>query len=155
MAKISAVLLMVGLVIGLAIGYGAGSVVSQSEISEIQSDLSKAQSRATSLESVFQALSVGLIEVKVGQEFNITLNSNPTTGYQWQLAKRLNETILQLVGSVYKPSGSGLIGSGGTEIWTFKAVSSGTAGISLKYVRPWETDVPPIEAQSFGVIVGN
>lgn len=155
--QISVILLIVGLIIGLAIGYGIGSVIYKSEVSEIQSDLSTAQSRVTSLENMFQVLSINLIEVKVGQEFNITLESNPSTGYGWQLSKPLNETILNLIGSEYKPSEeSGLIvGAGGTEIWTFRAVKSGTAEISLKYVRPWETDVPPIQEQNFGIIVRN
>lgn len=52
---------------------------------EIQSVLSITQFRIASLESIFQALSIGLsislVEVKVGQEFNITLDSNPTTGH--------------------------------------------------------------------------
>lgn len=151
--KISVVLLIIGLVLGLVVGYGVGFYICQSKISKIQSDLSTAQSRVTSLENVFLALSINLVEVRVGQEFNITLESNPTTGYQWQLAKQLNETILEFIGSEYKPSESGLIGAGGTEVWTFKAVNSGTTEISLKYVRPWETDVPPIQEQNIGIIV--
>ena len=150
---ISAVMLIIGLVVGIVVGYGAGTVIYQSKISKIQSDLSTTQSRATSLENLFQALSINLDEVKVGQEFNITLESNPTTGYQWQLANSLNETILEFIGSEYKPSESGLIGSGGEETWTFRAVNSGTTEISLKYVRPWETDVLPIKEQTFAIIV--
>ena len=157
--KISLVLLLVGLVLGLVIGYGSGVIVYQSKVSEIQSDLSTAQSelsttqsRVTSLENMFLALSIGLVEVKVGQEFNITLDSNPSTGYQWQLAKQLNGSILVLIGAQYIPSERGRIGAGGTEVWTFKAVKSGTAEISLEYVRPWETDVPPIKEQNFGII---
>jgi len=154
MTQIPVMLLIVGLAIGLVIGYGAEFVVNQSEVSKIQSDLSATQSRVTSLENMFQVLSINLLEVKVGQEFNITLESNPSTGYGWQLAKQLNETILVLIGFEYKSSGSGLIvGAGGTEIWTFKAVKSGTAEISLKYVRPWETDVPPIKEENYGIIV--
>ena len=96
----------------------------------------------------------GLIKVKVGQEFNITLESNPTTGYQWQLAKELDRSIVELVRSEYRPSESGLLGAGGTEVWTFKAVKGGTAEISFEYVRSWETDVPPIKEKNFGIIVG-
>jgi len=103
MTKISVILLIVGLIIGLAIGYGIGSVIYKSEVSEIQSTLSTAQSRVTSLENMFEVLSINLIEVKVGQEFNITLESNPSTGYGWQLSKPLNETIINLIGSEFKP----------------------------------------------------
>jgi len=155
--QIAVILLVVGLVAGLAVGYGVGFVVYKSEVLEIQSDLTTVQSRVTSLESMFQALSIDLIEVRVGQEFNITLESNPSTGYGWQLAKQLNETVLVLVGSEFKPSESDelIVGAGGKEIWTFRAVNSGTAEISLQYVRPWETDIPPIEVQNFGIIVND
>jgi len=149
------ILLIVGLITGLAIGYGAGFVVNQSKVSEIQSDLSTAQSRVTSLENMFQALSINLIEVRVGEEFNITLESNPSTGYGWQLAQQFNETVLVLVGSEYKPSESDelMLGAGGMEIWTFRALNSGTVELSFVYVRPWETDVPPIEVKNYGIIV--
>jgi predicted secreted protein len=151
--KISAVLLVIGLVVGIGAGYGAGFAIYESQVSKIQSDLSTEQSRVTSLENLFQELSISIDDVKVGQEFNITLESNPTTGYQWQLAKQLNGTVLVFLGSEYKPSESDLLGAGGIEIWRFKAVNSGTTEISLKYVRPWETDVPPIKEQTFGIIV--
>ena len=158
--KISAILLVVGLVVGVVAGYGAGFAVYQPEISKIQSDLSTAQSTVTSLEAdvetykrLHQALSLTLVEVEVGQEFTITLESNPTTGYQWQLAKPLDEGILKFIGSEYKAPETELLGAGGKEVWTFKAVNRGIAEISLKYVRLWEKDVPPAKEQTFAIIV--
>ncbi len=92
------------------------------------------------------------IEANVGQEFTITLESNPSTGYQWQLAKALDEGIVKLVGTKYKASETGLIGAGGTEVWTFKAVGDGTTEISLMYMRPWES-VPPLKEEVFFITV--
>ena len=96
--------------------------------------------------------------VNVGETFTITLESNPTTGYQWQLAKPLDEKILKLVSSKYemeepKNLETGYVGVGGHEYWTFKAVGKGTTLIELMYVRPWEKDVPPVEAAVFRIRV--
>ena len=93
------------------------------------------------------------IEATVGQQFAITIESNQTTGYQWQLANPLNESIVKLVGSEYKAPKSGLVGQGGQEVWTFKAVGKGTTQIALKYVRPWEKDTPPNKQQTFTLTV--
>jgi inhibitor of cysteine peptidase len=93
------------------------------------------------------------IEVDAGEEFAISLDSNPTTGYQWQLVKPLDESVLQLIGSEYKPPETKLVGAGGKEVWTFKAMDSGTAEISLVYVRSWEKDVPPAEERTYNVTV--
>lgn len=92
------------------------------------------------------------IEVPVGKTFNVTLDSNPTTGYRWQLAKPLDEAILKLVGSEYKKPATKLVGAGGKEVWVFKAVAKGQASIQMKYVRPWEKDVGPVKKATFTVI---
>ncbi|HHT9131176.1 MAG TPA: protease inhibitor I42 family protein [Candidatus Tripitaka californicus] len=93
------------------------------------------------------------IEVKAGKDFIITLESNRTTGYGWQLARPLDGAVLELVGSEYTPGESKLIGSGGREIWTFRAVGAGKTPIAFKYIRPWEKDVPPAREASFTVAV--
>jgi len=95
------------------------------------------------------------IEVKVGEEFVIALDSNATTGYAWQLAAPLDEDIVTLVGSDYilEPGGENREGAGGTEEWTFKTTAAGETTISLKYVRSWEEDEPEPETTDFKVTV--
>jgi inhibitor of cysteine peptidase len=93
------------------------------------------------------------LDVTVGQEFNITLASNATTGYHWELAARLDEAVVKLVTSEYKAPETRMLGAGGQEIWTFKAVSRGQTVVSLKYVRPWEKDVAPEKTASYTVTV--
>lgn len=92
-------------------------------------------------------------EVRVGQQFTITMDSNRTTGFQWQLAKPLDETIVKLVGAEYRAPDALLPGAGGKEIWTFRAQGSGKAEIAFKYVRPWEKDAPPAREQDYAVTV--
>jgi inhibitor of cysteine peptidase len=80
------------------------------------------------------------ISVKVGQEFIIALNENPTTGYSWQ--KEFDASFLELVGDKYEPSAEakkpGIVGAGGTRNFQFKALKTGETKVTLVYKRPWE-----------------
>ncbi len=80
------------------------------------------------------------IEVAAGKTFTITLDSNITTGFSWQLVGNTDEAVVELVNSEYQPSQAtqGLMGAGGQEVWTFKALKSGESIISLEYSQPWE-----------------
>ena len=99
---------------------------------------------------------VEAIDVDLGTQFALLLEANPTTGYSWQLAGPLDESRLILVSKGYEQSkeeankkegeegegGETMVGVGGEEIWTFRAVGEGETEISLKYVRPWEASSP-------------
>ena len=93
------------------------------------------------------------IEVEVGQEFVIALESSPTTGYRWQFIDPLDAEILESVRSEYKGPEDGRIGAGGEEVLTFRAISHGETRISLGYERHWERDVPPLKTRTFDVVV--
>lgn len=94
-----------------------------------------------------------VINVNTDKEFIITLDSNRTTGYQWQLAGPLEENKVQLVKTEYEAAQSGLAGAGGKEVWTFKAVNPGKTAISFGYVRPWEKGKAPVEEKQFAIII--
>lgn len=96
---------------------------------------------------------VETMEVKLEQEFTITLKSNPTTGYSWQIETAPDESVVRLIGSVFVGPQTRLVGAGGSEIWTFKAVGRGRTGVRLIYVRPWEQDVPPVEIAEYDILV--
>jgi predicted secreted protein len=91
------------------------------------------------------------IEAKVGQDFVITLGSNPTTGYSWRLAEPL-PSMLKLQSQRYIPTEPQKIGSGGTEEWIFKSVRSGKVTIMFEYVRPWGKKSPPAMRRSFSIV---
>jgi inhibitor of cysteine peptidase len=80
------------------------------------------------------------IDVGVGQEFIIELDSNPTTGYSWQAD--YDTTRLELVGGepTYTPDETEepAMGSGGVESFRFKALQAGDTQVSLTYAQPWE-----------------
>jgi inhibitor of cysteine peptidase len=93
------------------------------------------------------------IEVSLGEDAVITLEANHTTGFSWQLAKPLEGDLLELSDSKYIPTETGLIGSGGKEVWTFKTLKKGKTEVSLKYVQPWEKDKPPAREATFVIII--
>ncbi len=78
------------------------------------------------------------VTVHVGDEVDIALDSNPTTGFQWAIDKSDN-TLLTLKESDYTSS-SNLVGSGGTQTFKFVAKSVGTVNLQLKYWRSFEGD---------------
>jgi inhibitor of cysteine peptidase len=90
-----------------------------------------------------------IISVKVGQEFTIALKSNPTTGYGWECTS-VYEWI-QPLDKTYKADNTGLVGSGGTDIFRFKAHGQGKAKLDFVYKRSWETT--SLEQKSFTVEV--
>jgi len=94
-----------------------------------------------------------VINARAGENFTISLGSNPSTGYSWQLAKPLDEKIVRLVSSEYTSSQTKLVGAGGKENWTFLALKKGAAKIVLKYARPWEKDKLPAEQKTFSISV--
>ena len=94
------------------------------------------------------------ITLQPGEVMTITLESNLTTGYGWQVLK-IDDAVLVQVGDptyVQSPGSTGLVGAGGTESFRFKAVASGETSLELGYMRPWES-VPPIETYSVQVVV--
>ena len=101
-----------------------------------------------------QADTSDALQVKVGDTFVIELDSNPTTGYSWNLAKT-DLKIVEQVSREYKPreTTERLVGSGGREIWTFKATAKGKTTLTFQYARPWEKGVSPIKEEIDTIII--
>jgi len=78
-----------------------------------------------------------VVEVGAGQQFTVRLPSNATTGFRWVVADL--GPVTQVGESVYEaPLEPGIVGAGGTEVFTFKTGSSGPGELKLEYRRPWE-----------------
>ncbi|MEQ8170759.1 MAG: protease inhibitor I42 family protein, partial [Candidatus Eremiobacterota bacterium] len=92
------------------------------------------------------------VTVEEGKEFTITLDSNPSTGYKWEL-NGIDETKVAFISCKYAKADNLLPGSGGKEIWTLKALKKGKTVISFKYARPWEKDEFSSEEKSFFILI--
>jgi formylglycine-generating enzyme required for sulfatase activity len=98
--------------------------------------------------SLVRADSFEEVTTAVGEEFEINLESNPTTGYSWSLVEHLPDW-LELVGMTYVATDPGMVGGGGTEIWTFRATGAGSTTLTFEYERPWEDE--PIQVRVYQV----
>ena len=75
------------------------------------------------------------ISVKIGGNFTIKLESNPSTGYSWHPI--YDEEYVKLISNDFVQA-TKLMGSGGLERFVFQAVKSGTSTIEMLYKRAWE-----------------
>jgi len=98
----------------------------------------------------------GQIELEQGQILVVTLKSNPTTGYGWEVAE-IQESILEQMGEAeFKPSETSeppIAGAGGWEIFRFKAIGAGQMTLQLVYLPSWEEGVESINTFSIEVVV--
>lgn len=76
------------------------------------------------------------IDVAAGDEFEVALDANTSTGYEWELAAPLDEAVVTYSGSEYEadPDSEDLAGAGGTQTLSFQAEGAGEATIELRYV---------------------
>lgn len=92
------------------------------------------------------------IEVAAGNEFKIVIESNPSTGYHWDLVGALDESIVQFVSRDYRADEPVMPGSGGKDVWVFQAVAAGETTITLGYFPPG-VDGSPAQEVTFTVVV--
>lgn len=88
------------------------------------------------------------LKVKLGSEFEIVLESNPSTGYIWTAG--FDYEILMGKGCTFEPKMDG-IGGAGTIRFSFIPLKAGETTIRMICKRPWE-DLP-IEEQVYSIIV--
>ena len=95
------------------------------------------------------------VELAAGQVLEVTLESNPTTGYSWEVSE-VDEAVLAQVGEAEfqeaPKEDEQMVGVGGTETFRFTS-SAGETTLTLVYHRPWEKDVEPLETFTVEVVV--
>ena len=94
------------------------------------------------------------VNVKVGDVLAVTLESNPTTGYKWQVKGISDKAVLENTGSEFIAGGAGAHGAGtpGKEVWIFKALKEGKSTLTMEYLRSWEGNVPAEKTFSLSVV---
>ena len=75
------------------------------------------------------------LSVGPGDEIVVTLESNATTGFAWQLETEPASEILDTVSSKYLAPDTELVGAGGEEVWRFVAIGEGTTHVEMRYAR--------------------
>lgn len=94
------------------------------------------------------------IQAKLNEPFNITLDSNPTTGYSWTVD--FDHEYLSGGTEIYNANDTiqpVRVGSGGKQIFTFTPIQKGETTITAVYKRPWEDSVA--EEKTFLTIISD
>ncbi len=92
------------------------------------------------------------IEISRGDTFQVSLDGNPTTGYNWYPVSQ-NPTILEQTSSpTYQPT-TNKLGSAGMITLNFKAVASGKTTLNLVYRRSWENGAVPVKTHDVNLEV--
>jgi predicted secreted protein len=90
------------------------------------------------------------ISLNRGQTTTVSIPSNPTTGYSWQLcSKNTRNTIVGIKELPYTPDKTGLVGSGATQSWEITGNKRGQARIKFEYRRPWEKGAAPAQIKRY------
>jgi inhibitor of cysteine peptidase len=95
------------------------------------------------------------VELQAGQVLVVALESNPTTGYRWEVSEVDEKVLSQLGEAEFREApteGEQMVGVGGTETFRFES-APGTTTLTLVYHRSWETDVEPLETFTVEVTV--
>jgi C1A family cysteine protease/predicted secreted protein len=77
-----------------------------------------------------------------GQVLVLKLESNPSTGYGWQVQGLDKRMLRQVDVDEWVPDTPGMLGGSGTQVLRFAGVGKGQANLKLVYARSWETAAP-------------
>ena len=95
------------------------------------------------------------VSLKQDQTLTIRLESNPTTGYSWEIAN-CDAAILKSMGeATYEQArpNQKLTGGGGWQTFQFQPEQAGQTSVKLIYHRAWEKDVEPLKTYEVQVTV--
>ena len=91
------------------------------------------------------------VEISVGDELEIILPGNPTTGYVWELSS-LDVNSLRL-GHVEFFANDKVLGSVGMETIKLHAITTGTSIVRVIFHRPFEQNIPPLKTFEVNLII--
>jgi predicted secreted protein len=94
---------------------------------------SNATQNATSSATI-NASTAAPISVQQGENFTLQLQSNPSTGYKW--TPSFDTSVITLENQHYVAAQPVTPGSGGNDVFTFRAVQVGSTTITFDHVSP-------------------
>jgi predicted secreted protein len=93
------------------------------------------------------------IELTVGQDLYLELESNRATGYQWWLADSTEVVLVPIGKPSYKAPATTGVDASGTETWWFRASRLGSQTLLFEYKRSWEKGEKPAKTLRYDVMV--
>ena len=118
----------------------------------VLASLAAAGPASASRHSLTENDSGGFILIPVGERFNLSLGSSPSTGYIWQIVS-LDRGVAEMVAADME-SVAPVPGADGATNWTFEGKADGETTLRLEYSRPWEASAIPLRSFSVHIVVG-
>lgn len=92
------------------------------------------------------------IEVGSGEQFEVRLDSTPSTGYSWQISEMTSPEFVVLESQTHVAADTDLVGVAGTDVFVFTAVR-GAGILRLEYIRSFDDPIVPERVAEFIVRV--
>ena len=93
-----------------------------------------------------------VIVMQSGTEFQITLQSNPATGFSW-VTEFTSPSVVTILSKKFTADNSNRVGVPGFTTWNLQANNTGTTLIHFSYERQWEENGKPSRVVTFEVDV--
>lgn len=87
------------------------------------------------------------------ETFEVNLESNASTGYEWAIAKMDTQIIESLGKPTYVVPTNAPPGTPSRQVFRFKSKKVGHTKLLLNYVRPWEKDKKPVQTFMLDITV--
>lgn len=82
------------------------------------------------------------ILIEAGEQFEVRLDSNPSTGHSWEIAEEVRLESVELRSRGHEPAETELVGASGEDVFVFEAIG-GAEILRLEYIRPFDEPVVP------------
>ena len=87
------------------------------------------------------------------EEFEVHLDSNPSTGYSWLIPDGALPASLTLLAEGFDPAETGVVGAAGTQWFHFEAAAPGAGVLRLEYLRPFDDAPIPLRVVEYVIRV--
>lgn len=95
------------------------------------------------------------ISTPLHSEVTFTMQTNPSTGYSWQTNLNTLTNVAQVLTDSISEANppEGMVGVPLEKVYTLKFLQKGEHTLEFSYLRPWETNVPPVKQKTVVVTV--
>lgn len=93
------------------------------------------------------------IRVDAEQDVVIALDSNPTTGYRWEVTAVSDPEVVRMTADTYVAPKRGDPGASGQQRLEFAADRPGTTTLTVRYARSFEPNDPTVRVIVYNVTV--
>ncbi len=101
---------------------------------------------------ITQAQNQSKVKVKKDASFQVLLNANPTTGFDWRIVA-YDSAIIEIKQKHFIQSETHRMGAPGKQVFKFKAIAAGATDLRLIYARPWERATSETDSFRVHIIV--